>query len=85
MQPRNPDYQATVRSIMDRAALVADLGIVLTAVGPGWCETEVAIQPRHLQQNRFPYTLASSPPSETTRREPQPARSSGSATTSRWS
>ena len=53
MQPRNPDYQATVRSIMDRAAFVADLGIVLTAVGPGWCETEVAIQPRHLQQNGF--------------------------------
>ncbi len=53
MQPRNPDYEATVRSIMDRAAFIADLGIVLTAVGPGWCETEVAIQPRHLQQNGF--------------------------------
>jgi uncharacterized protein (TIGR00369 family) len=53
MQPRNPDYQATVRGIMDRAAFVAELGITLTAVGPGWCETEVAIQPRHLQQNGF--------------------------------
>ncbi len=53
MQPRNPDYEATVIGILNRAAFVADLGIVLTAVGPGWCETELAIVPRHLQQNGY--------------------------------
>jgi uncharacterized protein (TIGR00369 family) len=51
--PRDPDYQAKVRSIMARAAFVTDVGIVMKDVGPGWCETEVAILPRHLQQNGF--------------------------------
>jgi uncharacterized protein (TIGR00369 family) len=51
MQPRNPDYEATERRSMDRAAFVADVGIVLKGMGPGWCETEVAIRARHLQQD----------------------------------
>ena len=52
-EPRNPEYQAKVRSIMERAAFVTDVGIVLTGVGPGWCATELAIHPRHLQQNGY--------------------------------
>ncbi|TAL33042.1 MAG: PaaI family thioesterase [Spirochaetes bacterium] len=28
-----------------------DVGIVLKGCGPGWCETTLALQPRHLQQD----------------------------------
>jgi uncharacterized protein (TIGR00369 family) len=44
---------AQVRAIFERSAFVADLGVSLEALGPGWCETSLAIQSRHLQQNDF--------------------------------
>ncbi|HYF64058.1 MAG TPA: PaaI family thioesterase [Herpetosiphonaceae bacterium] len=44
---------ARVREIFERSAFVTDLGVSLEALGPGWCETSLAIQPRHLQQNGF--------------------------------
>jgi uncharacterized protein (TIGR00369 family) len=53
MEPRNPDYMARVRIIMERAPFVTDVGIAMTGVGPGWCETAIAIAPRHLQNDGF--------------------------------
>lgn len=51
MEVTNPNYKAAVQEIFDRAAFVNDVGIRLTGCGPGWCETELAIAPRHYQQH----------------------------------
>jgi len=48
---RNPDYAAHVRAIFSRAAFVNHLGIVLGAIEEGRCETTLAVEPRHLQQD----------------------------------
>lgn len=42
-----------VQPIFEDAAFVHDLGITLTAAGPGWCETSLEVQDRHLQQHGF--------------------------------
>lgn len=39
--------------IFNAAPFIASLGIRLIAVEPGFCETELDIEPRHLQQNGF--------------------------------
>jgi uncharacterized protein (TIGR00369 family) len=49
--PRNPDYASKVRSIIDRAAFIRDLGVTLVALTPGECETLLPVQPRFLQQD----------------------------------
>ena len=51
MEAKNPDYKAAVREIFDRAAFVNDVGIRLADCGPGWCESELAIKPRHYQHH----------------------------------
>ncbi|MEZ4451311.1 MAG: PaaI family thioesterase [Nannocystaceae bacterium] len=50
-KPVNPDYDARIRTIFADAAFIADLGVELAEFGPGWCETRLAIAPRHLQQD----------------------------------
>jgi uncharacterized protein (TIGR00369 family) len=42
-----------VAPIFEDAAFANHLGIVLTAAGPGWCETSLAARPDHLQQHGF--------------------------------
>lgn len=42
-----------VQPIFEDAAFVHDLGITLTAAGPGWCETSLMVEDRHLQQHGF--------------------------------
>jgi len=39
--------------IFSGAPFVESVGIRLVSVGPGVCETELELQPRHLQQNGF--------------------------------
>jgi len=39
--------------IFSGAPFVEDVGIRLVSVAPGFCETELDVQPRHLQQNGF--------------------------------
>ena len=51
--PRNPEYRDVVEAIFNKAAFVQMLGIRLTGVGPGWCETMMDIVPMHLQQDGF--------------------------------
>lgn len=53
MEVRNPNYQEAVQKIFRRAAFVNDVGIKLLGCGPGWCESELAILPRHYQHHDF--------------------------------
>jgi uncharacterized protein (TIGR00369 family) len=53
MKPRRPDYADYVRAIFDRAPFIRDLGVELVDLGPGFCETSLAIVPRFLQQDGF--------------------------------
>ena len=53
MKTRNQDFRAAIRQLFDQAAFIADVGIQLEDIGPGWCETSLALLPRHMQQDRF--------------------------------
>jgi len=50
LEPRNPDYHAAVRAIFVDASFTDDLGLRHLDDGPGWCEAELALRQRHLQQ-----------------------------------
>ena len=49
MEVKNPNYRQVIESGFKGAAFVNDIGITLLDCGPGWCESSVAILPRHLQ------------------------------------
>ncbi len=51
--PANPEYRKAVHEIFHRAGFIQALGIQMTDVGPGWCETTLTLEPRHLQQDGF--------------------------------
>ena len=53
MEATNPNYKAAVREIFERAAFVNDVGIRLVDCGPGWCESALAVLPRHYQHHDF--------------------------------
>ena len=50
MHIKNPHYREDVQRIFESAGHVQALGIQLTDVGPGWCETHLDVTPDHLQQ-----------------------------------
>ncbi len=45
----NPNYRLAVEKGFRDAAFVANVGIDLADCGPGWCESTLRIEPRHLQ------------------------------------
>ncbi len=49
METRNPEYRQEVEHLFDKAAFVTDIGIRLVDCGPGWCESLLAVRPRHMQ------------------------------------
>ncbi|MBP6473578.1 MAG: PaaI family thioesterase [Chloroflexi bacterium] len=51
MHSPNPDYQTVVAKIFQQAAFVRELGLELVGCGPGWCESRLVVQPRHMQQD----------------------------------
>ncbi len=53
METQNPRYRQKVEEIFSRAAFISDVGIKVSDVGPGWCETTLNILPKHLQQDAF--------------------------------
>ncbi len=53
MQVRNPKYKSVITQLFGKAAFVAEVGIQLVDLGPGWCETQLIVKPKHLQQNAF--------------------------------
>lgn len=53
MQTRNPEYMDFVKKLFEKAAFVADVGFRLVDGGPGWCDSELRVLPRHLQQDGY--------------------------------
>lgn len=51
--PADPDYRRATEEIFTRAPFIRHLGIALKDFGPGWCETSLALEPRHMQQDGF--------------------------------
>jgi uncharacterized protein (TIGR00369 family) len=45
----NPSYREEARRVFENAAFVADIGVRLVEIGPGWAETELEVLPRHYQ------------------------------------
>lgn len=51
MELRNLDYKEATRDIFAKANFIQGLGVELLDCGPGWCETRLQVEPRHLQQD----------------------------------
>jgi uncharacterized protein (TIGR00369 family) len=51
MELQNPDFAAAVQGLFCRAPFITDLGLRLDSFAPGWCETVLEVEPRHLQQD----------------------------------
>jgi uncharacterized protein (TIGR00369 family) len=45
------NFQATVARLFKDAAFITDVGIHLISVGPGRCETQLVLMPKHFQQD----------------------------------
>ena len=50
---RNPDYVAATRRVFDQAPFVRELGIQLSDFEPGSCDTRLALDNKHLQQDGY--------------------------------
>jgi uncharacterized protein (TIGR00369 family) len=44
------DYGKAIEQVFRDAPFVAHLGLELEALGPGWCEARLDVQPWHMQQ-----------------------------------
>jgi len=53
LQTQNPNFRRKVQEIFDRAAFIEEVGIKVSDIGPGWCETTLEVRPKHLQQDSF--------------------------------
>lgn len=51
MTPQSPNWRQRTQALFTRAAFVQDLGIEMVDCGPGWCQAQMALSPRHLQQD----------------------------------
>lgn len=49
MHAPDPNYRDVVERGFREAAFLSELGITLVDFGPGWCESTLRIEPRHLQ------------------------------------
>ena len=49
MQSRHQDYRNAVADLFARPGFITDLGVRFVDCGPGWCTTQLAVLPRHLQ------------------------------------
>jgi len=53
MKTQNPNFRENVRWIFEAAPFVGDLGLALADLGPGRCESVLAVSPKHLQQDGY--------------------------------
>jgi len=53
LESLDPRVREGVEAIFRNSAFVTGLGIRLVDMGPGWCESELAVTQRHLQQDGF--------------------------------
>lgn len=51
--PRNPEWEALVRSIMERQPIVKTLGMEVEALSPGRCTLAIDFRPELAQQHGF--------------------------------
>jgi uncharacterized protein (TIGR00369 family) len=51
MAATQADYVKWIERGFRDAPFVADVGIVLKDLGPGWCEATLALEPRHMQHH----------------------------------
>lgn len=49
MHALDPNYQKVVTNAFNEAAFLSAIGITLVDCGPGWCESSLRVEPRHLQ------------------------------------
>ena len=49
MHAPDPNYRKVVEHGFREAAFLSELGIALVDCGPGWCESSLRLEPRHLQ------------------------------------
>lgn len=49
--PSDPEWRERAAEIFSRAPFVRELGIRLVDLGSGWVETELEVEPRHMQQD----------------------------------
>jgi uncharacterized protein (TIGR00369 family) len=47
------EAHSQIEKVLAEAPFVADLGVALVGVGPGWLETELAVVPRLRQQHGY--------------------------------
>ncbi|HSL92355.1 MAG TPA: PaaI family thioesterase [Candidatus Limnocylindrales bacterium] len=50
---QNPNFRENVRRIFEAAPFLDSLGLTLFDLGPGWCESALAVGPKHLQQDGY--------------------------------
>ena len=53
METKSSNYKAAVQHILDIAPFIKELGLGLKDIGTGWCETELMLSPRHMQQDGY--------------------------------
>ncbi len=53
MKPLSAEVRDHVAAIFRRAPFIGDLGIALSDLGPGWCESVLEVAPKHLQQDGY--------------------------------
>jgi len=53
MKTQNPKFRENVRRIFETAPFVGSLGLRLSDLGPGWCESDLTVAPKHLQQDGY--------------------------------
>lgn len=51
--PSNPAFEARVPEIFAEARYVQEVGVALQRFGAGWCESRLALEPRHTQQDGY--------------------------------
>ncbi|MCK6534912.1 MAG: PaaI family thioesterase [Polyangiaceae bacterium] len=50
-EPNDPRWRERAGEIFSRAPFVRELGIRLVDLGPGWVESELLVEARHMQQD----------------------------------
>lgn len=53
MKGLDPKTRDRIRALFAGAPFIGGLGIELSDLGPGWCESLLAVRPEHLQQDGY--------------------------------
>lgn len=53
MKAQNPNFRENVRRIFETAPFLEHMGLKLSDLGPGWCESVLHVGEMHLQQDGY--------------------------------